>query len=475
MQTLVRELHSFEEAFSYLAPEVQSHSRRVAEYAQALFVQAVSEELYENTPQGSKEFQEENRKLAYEAGLYHDIGKAYFPQPYQTDRGPLMEEELAVYRKHVENGAQILPQIIKGFDERKALDKKMVLDGILDHHERVDGSGYPQGKKASEISYMGQIVGLVDELDKLVMSTVSETPLEDVLDAVKEWSGGRYDPALVKLLKNSRPRLKRIFVGYRGESRALPVTDMFVKRKATRPMELMYRLIGGPEGQKAAYSAAMRFWDGKENSLSYEEVKHIISRQGIAGQLCSYFLYEACDFLRRFDVYGIPVSYVSLPLLPVFLNKKGMVKEVEEILAIGEMEPGRLKLLVPGEMVEKPAKGLLENLKKGREAGLYFVAAGVTPAQDPETLKGYGFPAVSLDISRMQPEEETAAWAEWSKRAAGIGLEVFADGVDRQKQLAVFRQSGVSSYTGLMAGDFEREQAIVDRETALRIKTEAAR
>ena len=138
MQTLVREIHSLEEAFSYLAPEVRNHSRRVAEYAEALFVQVVSEELYEGNPKGAREFKEENRKLAYEAGMYHDIGKAYFPEPYQTNAANLMEEEVAVYRQHVENGVLLLPQIVKGFNGRKDLEKRMVLDGIRDHHERVD-------------------------------------------------------------------------------------------------------------------------------------------------------------------------------------------------------------------------------------------------------------------------------------------------------------------------------------------------
>lgn len=468
MQTLVREIHSLEEAFSYLAPEVRNHSRRVAEYAEALFVQVVSEELYEGNPKGAREFKEENRKLAYEAGMYHDIGKAYFPEPYQTNAANLMEEEVAVYRKHVENGVLLLPQIVKGFNGRKDLEKRMVLDGIRDHHERVDGSGYPEGKSAEAVSFMGQIVGLVDEFDKLVMSTVSETPLEDRMDRLKEWAGTRYDPVLIKAFKDSRPKLKRIFAGFRSESRALPCTDLFVKRKVSRPMELVYRLIGGVEGETAAYDAGMRFWDGKENTLVYEEVKPIISRQGIAGQMCCYFLYEACDFLRRMDAYGIPAAYITLPLLPVFLNKKGMVKEVEEVLSNSEIEAKRLKLGVPGEMLEKPAKGLLANLAKGREAGLTFIALGAGPGLEPETLKQYGFGGVQAGACRMQSEEETAACAEWMKLAAKAGLEISADGVDRQKQLAVLKKAGSLTYTGLIAGDFEREPVIVDREVALR-------
>jgi putative nucleotidyltransferase with HDIG domain len=92
------------------------------------------------------------------AGLLHDIGKIGIDDRVLRKNGPLTEEEMDCIRKHPLIGAGIL-RGIKQMQE--------VIPGVLYHHEREDGTGYPHGLKGDEIPLLGKIVGLADSFDAI--------------------------------------------------------------------------------------------------------------------------------------------------------------------------------------------------------------------------------------------------------------------------------------------------------------------
>lgn len=92
------------------------------------------------------------------AGLLHDIGKIGVDDQVLRKNGPLTEEEMNCIRKHPLIGAGIL-RGIKQMQE--------VIPGVLYHHEREDGTGYPHGLKGDEIPLLGKIVGLADSFDAI--------------------------------------------------------------------------------------------------------------------------------------------------------------------------------------------------------------------------------------------------------------------------------------------------------------------
>lgn len=92
-------------------------------------------------------------------GLMLDLGKAQLPDEILDHPGPLDAEKFALVRRHVEYSVEILAQ--SGNRDRR------VVDMVSAHHERFDGSGYPNRLRGAEIPLFGRIAGLVDSFDAM--------------------------------------------------------------------------------------------------------------------------------------------------------------------------------------------------------------------------------------------------------------------------------------------------------------------
>jgi putative nucleotidyltransferase with HDIG domain len=100
----------------------------------------------------------EEAKLLGLAALFHDIGKAGVPDSVLMNSGPLSKAEKAMLQNHCQSSAEMVMQA--GLPER-------VAQIILQHHECMDGSGYPNGLKGEEIDPLARVLGLVNAYDRL--------------------------------------------------------------------------------------------------------------------------------------------------------------------------------------------------------------------------------------------------------------------------------------------------------------------
>jgi putative nucleotidyltransferase with HDIG domain len=124
------------------------------------------------------------------AGMLHDVGKLGVPTKVLQKTGPLTEEELAAIQLHPMRGLEIVRQI--GFLTE-------ALDGIMHHHERMDGQGYPMGLAGDEIPEFARVIAVADAFDSMT-STRSYRGARSVEEAVAELrkcSGMQFDPVLV--------------------------------------------------------------------------------------------------------------------------------------------------------------------------------------------------------------------------------------------------------------------------------------
>ena len=95
------------------------------------------------------------------AGLLHDIGKLWIPDEILNKPGKLTDEEFATIKNHPMAGYEFLCQ-------SSLSQEKEILDGVLHHHERNDGSGYPNHFRKEQISDFGHILGILDVYDAMV-------------------------------------------------------------------------------------------------------------------------------------------------------------------------------------------------------------------------------------------------------------------------------------------------------------------
>jgi len=124
------------------------------------------------------------------AGMLHDIGKLGVPTLVLQKSGALTEEEYAAIQLHPMRGLEIVREI--GF-----LDE--ALAGIMHHHERMDGKGYPLGLTGDEIPEFARVIGVADAFDSMT-STRSYRDAKPVTEAVcelRKCSGAQFDPVMV--------------------------------------------------------------------------------------------------------------------------------------------------------------------------------------------------------------------------------------------------------------------------------------
>ena len=126
------------------------------------------------------------------SGLLHDVGKIGVSDAILNKPGKLTDEEYAEVRRHPGHGAAILSNI-------KSAKVAKLVPGVLYHHERWDGSGYPEGLKGEEIPIFGRVLAVADFIDALTSdrSYRPMRPIEEVMAMLQEQSGRLFDPRVV--------------------------------------------------------------------------------------------------------------------------------------------------------------------------------------------------------------------------------------------------------------------------------------
>ena len=154
-----------------------------------------------------------------DAIYYHDLGKAALTLDDYYSDGQIGSEQDERYRSHVRDGLNLFRSESTVPPEEYAADSfgGMLRDAILDHHERYDGKGFPNGKKGDEISVAGRLCAIADTLDhKLFVSSNIDTDTEEVLDEIVKRAGSRFDARLVRVLTEYRD----VFLSFVEEMRA---------------------------------------------------------------------------------------------------------------------------------------------------------------------------------------------------------------------------------------------------------------
>lgn len=159
-------------------PETGAHILRMANYSKLI-----------GANMGLSEMQQQ---MLLDAAPMHDIGKVGIPDHILLKPGKLSPEEFAIMKTHATLGYQILA----------GSQSEIVRTGAqiaLSHHEKFDGSGYPQGLAGEAIPLFARIVAVADVFDALTSERPykSAWPLEKAVEFLREGSGHHFDPACV--------------------------------------------------------------------------------------------------------------------------------------------------------------------------------------------------------------------------------------------------------------------------------------
>ncbi|SCY54578.1 HD-GYP domain-containing protein [Butyrivibrio sp. INlla14] len=179
IRIILQSMNTFISFIDAKDPYTRGHSKRVAMYAAEIAKRmGLSEDEVQNI---------------YYAGLLHDSGKISIPDAVLNKPGKLSDEERALIQNHTVAGGKMLKELssIRGIRET-----------ALYHHERYDGTGYPEGLKGESIPLYARIVGVADSYDAMSSNRVYRRHLnkDEIIEEIQQGAGSQFDPDIVKYM-----------------------------------------------------------------------------------------------------------------------------------------------------------------------------------------------------------------------------------------------------------------------------------
>jgi putative nucleotidyltransferase with HDIG domain len=162
----------------------------------------------------------------YMAGLLHDVGKIGVPEAVLQKPGRLTAEEFEQMKRHPVIGAHILQDVKQIKD---------IIPGVLHHHERFDGKGYPSGLAGHDIPLMGRIICLADCFDAMTTTRTyrQAMPLEAALADIRRCAGTQFDPGLTESFLNIGTDRLREVLRHQKSSKQLDATSPLLTQTIT--------------------------------------------------------------------------------------------------------------------------------------------------------------------------------------------------------------------------------------------------
>ena len=153
----------------------------------------------------------EYAEMVADAAHLHDIGKISIPDSILQKKGKLTEEEFAIMKSHPVEGARILDETLKGVESDEYF--QIAHDMALYHHEKYDGTGYPEGLSGESIPLSARIMAVADVYDALRSSRHYKESFtrEKSVAILKENRGTHFDPDITDIFLDHIDEIENVF------------------------------------------------------------------------------------------------------------------------------------------------------------------------------------------------------------------------------------------------------------------------
>lgn len=186
----------------YRNQESGEHIHRIKEYTRIM-----AEEMMRSYPE--KNLTQDQINIIVSASPLHDIGKIAITDTILLKPGKLTEREFDYVKSHTIYGCEILENLKDAWSKEYG---RVSMDICRHHHERYDGSGYPDGMKGDEIPLSAQIVALADVYDALVHERVYKEaiPKDEAYGMIVNGECGAFSEELIQCLTNCRDKMEAL-------------------------------------------------------------------------------------------------------------------------------------------------------------------------------------------------------------------------------------------------------------------------
>lgn len=149
-------------------------------------------------------------ELLIKAAPLHDIGKIAVSDTILQKPGKLTPEEFEAMKEHTTAGGRIVAEVLKGIEEKGYIDIASQVAAC--HHEKWDGSGYPNGLRGEEIPLGARIMAVADVFDALVSRRCYKAamPVNQAFEVIRESGGSHFDPTLADIFCHIRNEVEEV-------------------------------------------------------------------------------------------------------------------------------------------------------------------------------------------------------------------------------------------------------------------------
>ena len=168
------------------------HVRRTRAYVELLAVQLMKNNIYSDI------LNPRYIRFLKRAAPMHDIGKIVVPDAILKKPGRLTPDEFSQMKRHASEGGRIVHEILDGYEDPQYI--QITADIAKHHHEKWNGTGYPDKLKGEAIPLCARIMAIADVFDALVSPRIYKAPLtyEEAFRIIEEESGTHFDPVIAQ-------------------------------------------------------------------------------------------------------------------------------------------------------------------------------------------------------------------------------------------------------------------------------------
>jgi HD-GYP domain-containing protein (c-di-GMP phosphodiesterase class II) len=186
--------------------ETGRHSRRTQAYARVIAEQLATH------PDFRQYLTPERIDLLSRLAPLHDIGKVGVPDSLLNKHGPLTLDETIEMRKHPGHGRDVIVRAERDVGVPDDVALAMAKEIVYTHHEKWDGTGYPEGLRGAQIPVVGRLMALVDVYDAITTRRVYRDPMshDEAVAFIQAGKGTHFDPAVVDAFLSVAATLERL-------------------------------------------------------------------------------------------------------------------------------------------------------------------------------------------------------------------------------------------------------------------------
>ena len=188
------------------------HVRKTAAYTEIIMRELKKEHIYED--QLTEDF---IRDVVNSAPL-HDVGKIHVPDAILNKPGKLTDGEFERMKGHTTAGSEIITSAMNTVSDAQSSYLQEARNLAQYHHEKWNGSGYPEGLKGEEIPLSARVMAVADVFDALVSRRSYKEPFsfEKAMDIIREGSGSHFDPNVAQAFIHAEDEVRRVMNTYMG-------------------------------------------------------------------------------------------------------------------------------------------------------------------------------------------------------------------------------------------------------------------